>query len=74
MAGQMHVDTGAVLCDTRHLMLAIDRHPQLIHPIGQDPLNMALPQRKSVGMSGWKIADVQPYLREARDLSHLAKR
>ena len=39
---QLDVDAGAVLRETRHLALAIDRHRQLGDPAGQDLLEAFL--------------------------------
>ena len=73
-AGQVDIDPGAVLIDTCDLVFAIDRYSQFVDPAGQDALDVLLPQRKSVGMSGWEIADVQSDLGEPRNLCGLAAR
>ena len=57
--GQLDVDAGAVLRETRHLTSAIDRHRQLADPAGQDALDVVLPQREPVVVPGGKVADVQ---------------
>ena len=67
--GQLDVDAGAVLRETRHVTSAVDRHLQLVHPAGQDLLEAVLQQREPVGMAGGKVADVQPDPGEPRDLS-----
>jgi hypothetical protein len=46
--GELHVDTGVVLREARHLAPAKDRHPQLRDPVGEDPLDLVLPQREAV--------------------------
>ena len=72
--GQLHVDAGVVLRETRHLTSAIDRHPQLVDPAGQDALDMFLPQGEPVVVPGGKVADVQRDPGETRDLGHLSLR
>ena len=57
--GQLHVDAGVVLRETRHLTSAIDRHRQLADPAGQDALDVVLPQREPVVVPRGKVADVQ---------------
>src|SRR3954452_15591061 len=42
--GQLDVDAGVVLRETRHLTSAIDPHRQLADPAGQDALDVVLPQ------------------------------
>ena len=57
--GQLDVDAGFVLRETRHLTSAIDRHRQLADPAGQYALDVVLPEPERVGMPGGKVADVQ---------------
>ena len=68
----MDVDPGAVLSDAGDLAFAIDRDGQFLDPVGQDALDVVLPQRKSVRMPGGKVADVQSDLGEPRNLCDLA--
>ena len=68
------VDAGGVLSETRHLASAVDRHRQLVDPVGQYPLDVVLPQREAVGVPGGKVADVQANLGKPRDLRHLPLR
>ena len=63
-----------ILSEIRHLASAIDRHRQLADPVGQYALDVVLPQREAVGMSGGKVADVQTNLGKPRDLRHLPLR
>ena len=72
--GELDVDAGVVLRETRHLTSAIDRHRQLADPAGQDALDVVLPQREPVVVPGGKVADVQRDPGEARDLRHLSLR
>ena len=72
--GQLDVDAGVVLRETRHLTSAIDRHRQLVDPAGQDALDVVLPEPEPVGMPGGKVADVQRDPGERRDLRHLSLR
>src|SRR5829696_5104071 len=57
--GQLDVDAGVVLHETRHLTSAIDRHPQLADPAGQRALDVVLPQPEPVVVPSGKVADVQ---------------
>ena len=57
--GERDVDAGVVLRETRHLTSAIDRHRQLADPLGQDALDVVLPQPEDVVVPGGKVADVQ---------------
>ena len=72
--GQLDVDAGVVLRETRHLTSAMDRHLELADPVGQDPLDVVLPQPESVGVPGGEVADVQGDPGEPCDLSHLSLR
>ena len=53
------IDAGIVLHEARHLDAAIDRHLELLHPAGEDPLDVVLPQPEPVGVAGGKVADVE---------------
>jgi hypothetical protein len=66
--GERDVDAGVVLRKPRHFPSAIDRHPQLADPLGQDALDMVLPQLEEVVVPGGEVADVQGDHVEARDL------
>ena len=57
--GQLDVDAGVVLRESRHLAFAIDRHRQLADPAGEDALDVVLPQPEPVGVPSGKVADVQ---------------
>ena len=72
--GQLDVDAGVVLRETRHLTSAIDRHRQLVDPAGEYALDVVLPQREPVIVPGGKIADVQRDPGEPCDLRHLPLR
>ena len=56
---QLDIDAGVVLRETRHFDAAIDRHPELVDPAGEDPLDVVLPQPEPVGVAGGKAADVE---------------
>ena len=57
--GQLDVDAGVVLREAHHLAAAKDRNPELTDPVGQDGLELALPQREPVVVAGGEVADVQ---------------
>ena len=69
--GQLDVDAGVVLREAHHLTFAKDRHGQLTDPAREDPLEVALPQRKSVVVAGGEVADVQRDPCERLDLHRL---
>ena len=71
--GERDVDAGVVLRETSHLTSAIDRHRQLADPLGQDALDMVLPQPENVIVPGGSVADVQGYV-EVHDLMRLSLR
>ncbi len=50
--GQLDVDAGFVLRESRHFTFAIDRHLELVDPAGQDALDVVLPEPERVGMPG----------------------
>ena len=72
--GQLDVDAGVVLREARHFTSAIDRHRQLADPLGQDALDVVLPQPEPVVVPGGEVADVERDHGEARDLSDLSLR
>ena len=57
--GERDVDAAVILRESRHFTSAIDRHPQLADPLGQDALDVVLPQPEHVVVPGGKVADVQ---------------
>ena len=70
VVGQLDVDAGVVLREAHHLAAAKDRDPELTDPVGQDRLELALPQREHVVVAGGEVADVEadpavPVRREA---------
>ena len=71
---QFDVNAGVVLSETGDLGAVRDRHRKLADPLGQDALDVVLPQPEPVGMPGGKAADVQRGPGEPRDLSHLSLR
>ena len=42
-----------ILREARHLETAMDRHAELLDPVGQDALDVALPQRERRKRAGW---------------------
>ncbi len=72
--GHLDVDAGVVLREAGHLELAVNRHPQLGHPTGQDPLDLALPQRQHVVVPGREVTDVQAAAGETHHLGLLSLR
>lgn len=69
--GRDDVHAGVVLGAGRYPVAAVNWHTEFADPVGQDALDVVLPQRQSVGVPGGKVADVQPDLGEAGDLRHL---
>ena len=59
VVGQLDLDAGVVLCEADHLAAAKDRNPELGDPVGQDGLELALPQREHVVVAGGDVAEVQ---------------
>src|SRR5205814_3200043 len=57
--GELHVDAGVVLRETRHLNAVVDRHPQLADPACQYALDVVLPQPEAIVVPGGKVADVE---------------
>ena len=43
----------------RHLMSTIDRHRQLADPVGQDALDVGLPEREKLVVASREVADVE---------------
>ncbi len=72
--GQLDDDPAVVLREARHLTSSVDRHRQLAYPVGEDALDVLLPEPEPVGMPGRKVADVQANPGERPDLSHLPLR
>ena len=72
VSGERDGDAGGVLGDTGHLASAVDRHTELIDPVGEDALDVVLPQGKPVRMPGGKVTDVQANLAESGDLGGVA--
>jgi hypothetical protein len=52
--GQLDVDAGVVLSETRHLTSAIDRHLQLLDPVGEYALDVVLPTARARRGVGWE--------------------
>jgi hypothetical protein len=51
--GHLDTDAGVVLSEAHHLVATKDRNPELTdHPVSQDALEVALPQRKPVVVAG----------------------
>jgi len=66
-------DTGRFVGDARHLASPMDRHTQLVDPVGEDALDVVLPQRQPVWMPGRKVTDVQTNLAEPADLGGITR-
>jgi len=47
------VDAGVVLRETGHFTSGIDRNRELADPLGQDALDMVLPQPEKRNCAGW---------------------
>ena len=58
--GQLDVDAGVVLRETRHLTSAIDRHRQLADPAGEYALDVVLPQCEPVVVPRGKVVSEDP--------------
>ena len=71
--GERDVDAAVVLREAGHITSAMDRHRQLTDPLGQDALDVVLPQPENVVVPGGEVADVQGYV-EVHDLMHLSLR
>ena len=65
-------DPGGFLVDADHLASTVDRHPQLVDPVGEDALDVVLPQRQPVRVPGGKVTDVQADLAESGNLGGVA--
>jgi hypothetical protein len=68
--GQLDVDAGAVLGEAHHVAAAEDGNPELVDPAGQDALEVALPERQEVVVTGGEVADVQEGPGVAHDAVH----
>ena len=73
-AGQLHVDAGFVLHQSRHLAFAKDRHLELVEPAGEDALYVLLRQRQPIRVPGGKAAEVEVGAGESGGLRHLPLR
>src|SRR6185312_10370641 len=56
---ELYVDVRVGLREARHLAFAIEPHRQLVDPLGENALDVVLPQGEDVVVSRRKIADVQ---------------
>jgi hypothetical protein len=74
VAGQLDIDAGVVLREADHLAAAKDRDLELLDPLSQDALEVALPERKEVVVARGEVADVQEGPRVAHERMHLARR
>ena len=72
--GQLDVDAGLVLRETRDLTPAIEGHRQLADPAGQDALDVVLPEAERVGVPGGEVADAESDPGELPDLDGLPLR
>ena len=70
--GDLDIDAGVVLREAHHLAAAKDRNPELTDPVGQDRLEVALPEREHVVVAGGEVADVQGDQGEALHPASLA--
>ena len=52
--GQLDIDAGLVLRETRDVPPAVDRHRQFADPVGQYALDMVLPQHRARNCAGWE--------------------
>src|SRR5262249_46086669 len=74
VAGQLDIDTAVVLREADHLAATKDRNRELTDdPVGQDALEVALPEREPVVVTGGEVADVQLDLRVRVDLHDLPR-
>ena len=71
--GQLDVDAGIVVRETRDFTSAMDRPGQLADPLGKDALDVVLPQPEHVVVTGGDDAHVQRDV-EVRDLMRLSLR
>jgi hypothetical protein len=53
------IDAARVLRDAHHLVAAEDGHAELDDPLGQDRLELALPEGEPVVVAGGEVADVE---------------
>ena len=69
---QVQVDACLVLPEPGNLAAAIDRYAELTDPVGQQALDVFLPERQAIGMARREIADVEVHRAEAMDLRGVA--
>jgi hypothetical protein len=62
-----------VLREARDLAATKDRHPELVHPVGQDRLEHALPQSEHEVVAGGEVTDVEREVRESDSRMRLAR-
>ncbi len=60
------VDSRVILGEARHLGAAIDGHPEVLDPRGEDPLDVLLPQSEEVRVAGRKAAEIELTPRRTR--------
>jgi hypothetical protein len=72
--GQLDVDATIILGECRHFTSPIDRYCQLGNPVGQEALDMVLPQPGHIVMPGGKISDVELGQVEVHDVIDLSSR
>ena len=70
--GELDVDAGVVLAEADHLATHEDRHAELVDPAGEDPFEVALPEREAVVVAGREVADVEGDVGVALDLHRLS--
>ena len=56
---QFDADRGVILREARHLAAAIDRYRQLGQPIGENALDMILPEPQHVIVAGRQVRDLE---------------
>lgn len=66
---KVDVDAGVVLGEAGDLEPAVDRHPELLDPAAQDPLDVALRQRQRVRMTRGEAGDLERGAGEAQRLN-----
>src|SRR5450631_946825 len=71
--GQLDVHAGVALLEPRYCQSAIGPDRQLVDPAGDDALDIPLPERETIRVTGGKVAHVQTDPGIARDLSHLSR-
>ena len=68
--GELDVDAGAVLRETRHLTSVMDLDRQLGNPCGHDLFDLVLPDPERIRMTRREVAHVQHGRGEGRHLGH----